>query len=729
MSVIDNLRWILSADGKEFRQEIARSEKTLKRGSRNMDRDLQRLNRGFASMRTRLFTLLGAAGIGALANQLTKTADETGKLADQLGTTSEELSTLTFAAEQNGAGLDDLRLALRRLARGIDQAEKGTGTYGQKFKELGIETRDANGELKSTTDILAEVADLFQTLPDGATKTAIAYELLGDNGQRLIPLLNQGSAGMRQLQDRARELGLEINQNTADAAAELRDQLSDLKGQVTGVGNSLLIDMLPGLNEYVRTVRFAAEESGGFMAAVVALGGIGDAVFSRSARDVRNDIKNTETELERLNDLARRMKESAWLRAIYGDPAQQIEILQQRQAAYKEELKTFESEEKQREEERAARREKEKAAAEERIKAQEQLLQKQRELAEAEKAREEAKRKIEAGNEVIAQLEREIALFGEMTRVEQIRFDIKNGQYQSLTQAQQQRLIQLAQEKDALEANKKAEEEAARAAEEHANEMARLGEQVFQATRTEAELLEQEMAKLNELLKAGAIDWETYGRAVKDAKDQQSELTQFGVQAARNMQTAFADLLFDPFDEGIKGMLKGFADVLRRMIADAAAAAALKEAFGFFGIPLPGAAEGGLIQAFADGGPVRGPGTGTSDSIPARLSNGEFVQPANSTSHYGADFMEAIRRRALPRNAVRGLLDNVDRMRPRVVAAPAFAEGGMPAGGAAAPVSVRTVLVDDRANIGDYLKSSEGEKVLVEFLSRNRSTARRIIGG
>lgn len=65
----------------------------------------------------------------------------------------------------------------------------------------------------------------------------------------------------------------------------------------------------------------------------------------------------------------------------------------------------------------------------------------------------------------------------------------------------------------------------------------------------------------------------------------------------------------------------------------------------------------------AEGGPVYGPGTGTSDDVPAMerssgapfwLSNGEFVQPAASVDYYGQGLMEALRRRAIPRGAVRG---------------------------------------------------------------------------
>ncbi|AKN71226.1 hypothetical protein QR97_16695 [Streptomyces sp. PBH53] len=56
-------------------------------------------------------------------------------------------------------------------------------------------------------------------------------------------------------------------------------------------------------------------------------------------------------------------------------------------------------------------------------------------------------------------------------------------------------------------------------------------------------------------------------------------------------------------------------------------------------------ATGGLVRRFADGGPtglVRGPGTATSDSIPALLSNGEYVIKAASVRKYGTGLLDAI---------------------------------------------------------------------------------------
>jgi hypothetical protein len=60
----------------------------------------------------------------------------------------------------------------------------------------------------------------------------------------------------------------------------------------------------------------------------------------------------------------------------------------------------------------------------------------------------------------------------------------------------------------------------------------------------------------------------------------ESELNQFAQQAANNMQTSFADFLFDPFKEGLRGMLSGLIDTLRRMMAEIAAQKILGAIFG-----------------------------------------------------------------------------------------------------------------------------------------------------
>ena len=77
---------------------------------------------------------------------------------------------------------------------------------------------------------------------------------------------------------------------------------------------------------------------------------------------------------------------------------------------------------------------------------------------------------------------------------------------------------------------------------------------------------------------------------IKEKTDQMSE---FAKEAAKQMQQSFADFLFDPFENGLKGMLSGFLNVIRRMIAEAAAATILQSLFGGF------VGSGGFLGALA----------------------------------------------------------------------------------------------------------------------------------
>lgn len=61
-------------------------------------------------------------------------------------------------------------------------------------------------------------------------------------------------------------------------------------------------------------------------------------------------------------------------------------------------------------------------------------------------------------------------------------------------------------------------------------------------------------------------------KAMGKGKEKADEMTEYARQAARNMQSHFADYLFDPFEGGLKGMAEGFSNTLRRMLAEAAAA-------------------------------------------------------------------------------------------------------------------------------------------------------------
>lgn len=91
-------------------------------------------------------------------------------------------------------------------------------------------------------------------------------------------------------------------------------------------------------------------------------------------------------------------------------------------------------------------------------------------------------------------------------------------------------------------------------------------------------------------------------------------------------------------------------------------------------VTVPQGTGGGGSLFAASGGHVTGPGSGTSDSIMARLSNGEFVMRADSVKKFGVNFMHMLNRGMMPAFSNGGMFSN---MGSYLNSVPKFADGGI----------------------------------------------------
>lgn len=188
--------------------------------------------------------------------------------------------------------------------------------------------------------------------------------------------------------------------------------------------------------------------------------------------------------------------------------------------------------------------------------------------------------------------------------------------------------------KDAEEASKKAKEEAAKAAQEALRSFELDPETL---DRISFEDWKRETVQATDEVVRASQDMDAELQRIGDDMQQSweaatDELSTFADQAARNMQDAFADFLFDPFKDGINGMLKGFVNILRRMAAEAVASK-IFESLGFGSGGGGGGGLGGLFKSFtglfgfANGGQFKVGGSGGTDSqlVAFRASPNETV--------------------------------------------------------------------------------------------------------
>lgn len=140
--------------------------------------------------------------------------------------------------------------ALARVRNGLGDLSVVAGGAKQVLDRLGISALDSSGKVRDTGDVLADVAEKFAAMPDGATKTATAMALFGKRaGPDLIPLLNQGRAGIAGVGVEMAKLGSGFDATQIKAGKDMVDAFTRLKFAVSAAKNQLGIIFTPILTK------------------------------------------------------------------------------------------------------------------------------------------------------------------------------------------------------------------------------------------------------------------------------------------------------------------------------------------------------------------------------------------------------------------------------------------------------------------------------------------------
>lgn len=631
-----------------FTTDIDRSTRQAERRMRDFEKQVKTAAAAVGAAVAGIGVAFGAAVQNVIAK-----ADETEKAAQKLGVTGEALTTLRHAADLSGVSAD-------QLAQGLTRLNKAAAEGNQAFDAMGISARNANGTLKTSDQLLKEVATKFAGYKDGAAKAALAQQLFGRSGAEMIPLLNAGAAGIAEMQAEAESLGLVLDQQTRKAAEAFGDNLTRLKRAQEGVTTQIAAQLLPTLvnltdrlvgvaknsDAMAAAARVAASALKLLLSAGVIVGAtfkvVGEAVGATAASVVmasRGDFAGAWDALKwgASDAVSSVQKSMSAIDAIWDESAARATSAAMASGAGATGadapiVKTGGAGGATRGIKAAVDRASE--AVERQIRA---LSEQAATFGLSEKSATLYKLSMQGATD--AQLRSAEVILGELDALR-------------LNNAERERLNAL------LAATPTAQLEAQR-------ETMQFLARAFEDSRISAEQFnEAAMAALGNLPPAAAT-----------AAD---SMTAFADQAARNMQTAFADFLFNPFEDGLKGMAHGFAQTLHRMASEMLAS----QVFKMLGGALGGAGGfagfiGGMFGgARASGGPVssgrtylvgeRGPELFTPNTAGAIVPN------------------HALGQQAPPQ------------------------------------VNVRNINVLDPGVVGDYLGTDAGEQLIMNVVQRNR---------
>lgn len=198
-------------------------------------------------------TVAGAALFG-MANAFAEDAGAIDDLAQQTGIAREKLQELDYAAQQTGVSTEEMTASMQAFSKNIGLAALGTGRAKDVLEGLKIALQNADGSARPTEAVLGDVADKLKKIKDPAKQAAVASRLFGGAGVKLLPMLKDGSAGLDQFAQRARELGLVMSAQSIKDADNFGDSLLDLQLAFKGVRNSIGAAVLPAFTALLGTL-------------------------------------------------------------------------------------------------------------------------------------------------------------------------------------------------------------------------------------------------------------------------------------------------------------------------------------------------------------------------------------------------------------------------------------------------------------------------------------------
>lgn len=214
-----------------------------------------------SKLKNELFAIGAGAGIAGLGTKLAKEALSWNlsvkKMQSLTGATAEQASTFISVANYMGVATDVSTVAFAKFAKAVSNAQDKMQVASAEgklatdmFSRLGISIDQIQG--KNTLEVFTIIQDRLRNMKDGAEKTRVEMELFGKTGYQLHGMLNMSAEAMKQVEDRARAMGLIINDEAAQKSASFNRQLKDM--EQTGKRLAIMIgqELLPVVMEYAQ---------------------------------------------------------------------------------------------------------------------------------------------------------------------------------------------------------------------------------------------------------------------------------------------------------------------------------------------------------------------------------------------------------------------------------------------------------------------------------------------
>ena len=197
-----------------------------------------------------------AATVKGSISTFTDYASAAQDAATKVGGTARDIQRYGYAAKMSGSSQEELNACLGIFSKNLANAVQGKNkTLVNVFKQLGISMTDANGKMRTTTELLPDIANAMRSQATESQKAYIATQLFGRGGQSLIQMLEGGAEGLNELTSEAERMGIVVDQDGVDSAKAFGDNLDRLKFSLLGVSLSIGQHIIPIIEPMINAFR------------------------------------------------------------------------------------------------------------------------------------------------------------------------------------------------------------------------------------------------------------------------------------------------------------------------------------------------------------------------------------------------------------------------------------------------------------------------------------------
>ena len=245
-------------------------------------------------------TKAAASAIREIAEALIECATEAAGFADDMNTLSIQTGVSTTRLQEFDYMSRLIDVDLNTISGAMSKTVKSMSAGKDGFDTLGVAVRDANGELRDSEAVFFEAIDALGKIENETERDALAMDLFGKSARELNPLIEAGSAKIKELAQEAHDVGYVLEEDTVQSLSAGQDQLDRFTKSTEAAKNAIGAQLIPSLSS------LAKGGSGIASAFATTLNSTGDVSAALSAgKDVAMEV------LQGIIDAAPEMAEAA----------------------------------------------------------------------------------------------------------------------------------------------------------------------------------------------------------------------------------------------------------------------------------------------------------------------------------------------------------------------------------------------------------------------------------